>query len=153
MSVSIIDGTLETITAKPRGRMVRLRDVTFLKADGTKESLPGLTIAAPLVAEALRPGTRGRFYLFKALDHKGIHAARPTGGRSILAFPRTNETLMAILCVINLVWVAATVVIREGVPLLGVALMVFTAVLFLLYRATRMEAERQVAADNPAASQ
>ena len=151
MSVSILDGTLESVAATKRGRIVRLKDVTLRKTDGSEESLPGLTVATPKVAEALKPGLEGRFYLFKALDHKGIHAVRPKGGATVMAFPRTNETLMAILFVINVVWVAATVALRDGVPLLGVGLMVFTAVLFFLYRATRIEAEAQVAADNPGA--
>jgi hypothetical protein len=54
---------------------------------------------------------------------------------------------MMILFLVNVVWVTLMVVVREGLPLLGVALIVFSAVLYLLYRGTRVQAEAQVNAD------
>ncbi|BCW87438.1 hypothetical protein sos41_05670 [Alphaproteobacteria bacterium SO-S41] len=149
MSVSTIDGTLEAATMKRKASKVwRLTDLTFRAADGTETVLKS-AVATPEVGAALQPGTTGRFYLYNAVDHKGIHGVRPTGGALVTGFMRVNERLMALLFAINLVWVGVMIGMREGVPLLGVGLIVFSGVLFFVYRATRVEAEAQVAADNP----
>lgn len=151
MSVSMIDGTLEAVTVKRKASKVwRLTGLKFRNADGSETDLAS-AVATPRVGAALVPGTTGRFYLYSAVDHKGIHGVRPAGGALVTDFMRTNETVMAVVFFVNLVWVGVTVVLRDGIPLLGAGLMVFAGVFYFVYRATRVEAEAQVAADNPAA--
>jgi hypothetical protein len=148
MTVSTIDGTLESVNVKRKyAKLWRLSDLVFRKADGSQDVLDGQTIVTPEIGAALQPGVAGRFYIYKALDHKGIHAVRSPDGAVLMQFPKTNETLMMILFLVNVVWVTLMVVVREGLPLLGVALIVFSAVLYLLYRGTRVQAEAQVNAD------
>ena len=45
------------------------------------------------VADALKPGTRGRFYLYTAIDHRGIHGVRTADGREIYGFGKQNEII------------------------------------------------------------
>lgn len=147
MSVSAIEGTLEAVTVKRRASKVwRLGDIKIRRADGGETAL-GMAVATPEVAAALQPGVRGRFYLYKAIDHQGIHGVRPEGGALVAQFPRTNETLMAVLFVINLVVVAAMLALDDRLPLLALLLLPFTGTLFFVYRKTRLEAEAQLAAD------
>ena len=147
MSVSAVDGTLETVTVKRKASKVwRLADLRIRQRDGSETVLPS-AIATPDVGAALQPGTRGRFYLYKAIDHSGVHAVRPEGGALLANFPRTNETLMAVLFAINMVVVLAMLAIRDGVMWLPIALIPFTAVGWFFYRKTRLEAEAQLAAE------
>ncbi len=151
MAVSTIDGTLEAVTVKRKASKVwRLSGLVFRKADGSTTELAS-AVATPQVGAALLPGTTGRFYLYSAIDHKGIHGIRPSGGALVRGFMRTNETLMIALFFLNLAWVGLTIALRDGIPLLGAGLMIFSGVFYFVYRATRLEAEGQVAADNPAA--
>lgn len=147
MSVLAVDGTLEAVTIKRRASKAwRLADVRIRQADGT-ETVMKSAVAAPEVGAVLEPGMRGRFYLYKAIDHSGIHAVRPDGGTVVAKFPKVNETLMAVLFVINLVVLVGLLLLRDGLPLLALILLPFTGVLFFLYRATRVEAEQQLARD------
>lgn len=148
MSVSAIDGTLESVTVKRKtGKIWRIGDLSIRKADGANETIVGVAVVTPEVGAALQPGTTGRFYLYKAIDHKGIHAIRPASGPLVAKFPSTNETLMAILFVINVIVVIGLSAVAERPSWLAIALIPFTGTLFFLYRATRVEAEKQVAAD------
>lgn len=148
MSVSTIDGTLESVTVKRKtGKLWRIGDLSFRKAEGGTERIDGLAIVTPEVGAALQPGVTGRFYLYKAIDHQGIHAVRPASGPLVAKFPSTNETLMAILFVINIIVVIGLTAVAERPSWLAIALIPFTGTLFFVYRATRLEAEKQVAAD------
>ena len=42
-------------------------------------------------APCSQPGTSGRFYLYTAIDHRGIHGVRDDEGRSAFAFPRSTK--------------------------------------------------------------
>lgn len=148
MAVSSVDGTLEAVTVKRKAAgLWRLADIRIRRPDGTEEVLPGSTVTTPLVGAALEPGTVGRFYLYKSIDHRGIHAVRTAGGKLIAQFPTTNERLMAVLFVLNLVVLAALYAVSRQVSLLALILLPFTGTLFFVYRATRQAAEAQVKAD------
>ena len=44
------------------------------------------------VADLLKPGTRGRFYLYTAIDHRGVHGVRTDDGRRGLRLrPRSTN--------------------------------------------------------------
>lgn len=147
MPVSTIDGTLESATVKRKAsRIWRLTDVTFRKADGSLEALPGAVLTTPYIGEMLKPGLSGRFYTFRSIDHGGIHAVRPAGGGVTAQFPGFNEKLMAILVFVNIAVVALVYAVDQRPFWLSVALIPFSAVLWFLYREPRMEAEAQVAA-------
>lgn len=150
MAVSFIDGTLETITVKRKAsRVWRLHDLSFRTDAGVAARLEGMCVATPEVGAALQPGVRGRFYIYKTVDHRGIHAIRSPDGAVLMKFPRANETLMSVLFVINLIVAAAMYAIDGRPNWLTLALIPFTGVLWVLYRATRKEAEAQVIADRP----
>lgn len=147
MSVSIIDGTLESVTIKRKAsRIWRLADVVFRRADGALETMTGTVVVTPAMGELLRPGLTGRFYTFKSIDHGGIHAVKPSGGATTMRFPATNETMMAILVGVNIVVAALTYAIDQQPFWLPIALIPFTGILWFFYRRVRVEAEAQVAA-------
>lgn len=147
MSVRAVDGTLEAVTVKRRASKAwRLADMRIRRADGGDDT-PKVVVATPKVGAELTPGASGRFYLYKAVDHWGIHAVRLADGRLVAEFPRTNETLMAVLFVLNLVMLGAMLALEVGLFWLTIALIPFTAVLWFLYRQTRLEAEAQLAAE------
>lgn len=148
MAVSVIDGTLESVTVKRKAsRVWRLHDLVFRTAAGGETRLDGMTVVTPDIGVALQPGVNGRFYVYRAIDHKGIHAVRSPDGSVLMKFPRSNETLMAVLFFINIAAAAAMFAIDGSPNWLTVALIPFTSVLWFLYRAARREAEAQVIAD------
>ena len=148
MAVSIIDGTLESVTVKRKAsRVWRLHDLTFRNDQGVETRLDGMCVVTPQIGAALQPGVSGRFYVFRAIDNKGIHAIRSPEGSVLMKFPRSNEQLMGVLFVINLVVAAAMFAIDGRLSWLTIALIPFTSILWFLYRSTRKEAEAQVIAD------
>jgi hypothetical protein len=148
MSVSMIDGTLEAVNVKAKaGKLWRLDRLVFRKGDGSEEVLTGLTVVTPEVGSLLQPGISGRFYLYKSIDHRGLHAVRSSNGTVLMQFPSTNENLMAILFGINVLVVAAMMALDGQPSWLATALVPFTGVLYVLYRGTRVQAEAQVKAD------
>lgn len=148
MSVSTIDGTLESVTVKRRASKIwQLKDMSFRKADGGVEAIAGSVVVTPEIGAALQPGVSGRFYFYKGVDQKGIHAIRPTGGSLLAKFPSTNETLMAVIFVINLIVCGGMIALEGRAYWLSIALIPFTGVFYFVYRASRIEAEKQLAAE------
>lgn len=151
MPVRTIDGTLEAVTVKRKtSKLWRLADVRIRKTDGTVETLPKTLIATPNVAAKLTEGASGRFYVFKAPDHSGIHGVRLADGSLVSGFPRVNETLMLVLLPINILVLMLVFTVNAGIALLPALLIPFSAVMWYLYRQTRLEAEAQLAADGRA---
>jgi len=150
MTVSTIDGTLESVSVKRKAsKLWRMENLSFRKADGSEEPFPGIMVVTPEVGAQLQPGAAGRFYLYKSIDHRGLHAVRLADSTVLMKFPATNENLMAVLFVINLAVLIGLMVVEGRPYLLTIALVPFTGVLYFLYRRTRVQAEAQVAADNP----
>lgn len=147
MSVSIIDGTLEAANLKRRARSASVYDsIQFRRPDGREERL-GKTIVANPVADALKPGTRGRFYIYSAIDHRGMHGLRTADGVAIHEFPGSSERLMLIVLIINLVLLVGRFALEGKVWFLPLALVVLTGIVYPLYRKTRIESLRQFDAD------
>ena len=72
MAVSTIDGTLEEAVVKRAfARVIAYERLRFRLADG-REQMVTKIVAERGLAERLQPGTRGRFYLFKVIDHQGF---------------------------------------------------------------------------------
>ena len=69
MGVSTIDCTLEEVHLKTARRNVRVyKQLKFRLTDGRERTVVKAIVDAE-VAEALLPGTSGRFYLFQQIDH------------------------------------------------------------------------------------
>lgn len=148
MSVSTIDGTLEAANLKRRGKSASLFDSVVIRtADGQEKRL-GKTIVANAVADAMQPGTRGRFYPYSAIDHKGMHGLRTVDGVAIHEFPGSSERLMLIVLIINVVLLIGRFALEGKVWLLPLGLVVLAGIVYPLYRKTRIESRRQFDADS-----
>lgn len=147
MGVSAIDGTIEAMVLKRARRNVRIYDpIVFRLADGTARTWTRAVVDAG-VAEHLLPGTRGRFYLFTAIDHRGIHGVRDAAGREAYGFARVNETAMLGVTAFCFLWVALTLYFAGDAPIIGTLILILGLPAWFLYRKTRLEAEAQFAAD------
>jgi hypothetical protein len=97
MAVSYIDGTLEQAELKRAPLNLRIyKQLTFRLRDGRERTILKAIVDAK-VAALLEPGVSGRFYLFTAPDHRGVHGIRDDQGRAVFAFPRNNERAMLIV--------------------------------------------------------
>ena len=143
MGTKVIDGTLEAVWLKRRRSGVAVYDkLQFRLADGRAVTV-GKSIVGPAVADRLVPGTSGRFYLYEAIDHKGLHGIRDAAGAAVYAFPTVNETAMAVVALLNILWLGASAVLADKVPLLPLFVTALAVPGYILYRATRMAARRQ----------
>ena len=146
MGVSIIDGTIEErVLKRVRSNLRIFERISFRLADGSTKSIAKAIVDAEL-EDLLLPGTSGRFYLFTQIDHRGIHGVRTSDGRSRFKFPKNNEKMMLVALGIGLVLIALSVAMG-GVSLWGVLLILLGIPGYFLYRATRLAAEHQFAAD------
>jgi hypothetical protein len=159
MATSIIDGTIEEAVLKNRKRLgSRFDKVVFRLDDGGTKTWTRAVVMNN-VAELLRPGTRGRFYLFTAIDHRGIHGVRTAGGREEFGVTRVNELAGLWISILNALVLVLYVAVLDRYSWtfwLALVLMVLGVPMYLAYRHTRLEAERHFAADagyRPAAMQ
>lgn len=152
MGTSIIDGTVEEATLKrARSGVAVFSNLRFQSTDGASRTIKN-AVTTQAVADELKPGIRGRFYLFTSFDIKGVHGVRRADGRAIYGFPGNNRKIFLILGLINLAWVAFRLfVIQDGVPLLGVALLILAIVGYVLMGKGAREAQAQFDADASAA--
>ncbi len=147
MSTSTIDGTVEEVVpGRRRGTNAVLKSVRFQLDDGSSRTVTKAVVKTD-IADELVPGARGRFYLFKAFDISGIHGVRTPGGRSVYAFPANNQKLFLVIGIINLFWIVFTVVVRDAVPMLGVALLILAAVGWYFMGKGQTEARQQFDGD------
>jgi len=147
MGTKTIDGTLEAVWLKRRRANIAIYDrLQFRLADGRGVTV-GKSVVGPAVADRLVPGTSGRFYLFTAIDHKGLHGVREAGGGAAFAFPTVNETAMGIVALLNIAWLTASILLADKIPLLPLFLTLLSVPGYFLYRATRTEARRQFEGD------
>src|SRR5688572_5101937 len=147
MPVSTIDGTLEAAALKRRVRNISVYDsITFRRNDGTEHRL-GKSVVPNEVADALKPGTKGRFYLYSSIDHKGVHGVRSADGTAAYGYAQNNERLMLIVLVLNALWLIGGILLDGQVRLFPLALVVLAVVVYPLYRKTRIESRRQFDAD------
>jgi hypothetical protein len=148
MSVSIVDGTIEEAVPGRSALSVRFfKRIVFRLADGGTK-----TVLKPVVhsrlAEHLQPGTSGRFYLYAAIDHRGVHGLRDDKGQALMHFPRNNEIATLIAALLMGLWVGGALVSVGGIPILPGLVVLLSVPAYFLYRNTRIEAERQFASDN-----
>ena len=147
MSTSIIDGTVEQAeTGRSRGGITIFKSIRFALDDGSSRTVTKAVVKQE-VADELVPGAKARFYLFKAFDISGIHGVRTPDGRSVYAFPGNNQKLFLVLGILNLFWVVFTIVVKGGVPMLGVALLILAAVGWYFMGQGQAEAKKQFDGD------
>ena len=94
---------------------------------------------APDVAAALQPGTEGRFYGYKAIDHRGLFAMRTRDGRSAFKIPSGNERIMLMAAVVGAVGFVVLLLLGKGIGLLALAMAVLGGIGYFKYRSTRIE--------------
>lgn len=148
MGVSTIDGTLEEAVLKRVRRNIRIFErLTFRLRDGTTKSVAKAVVDAP-VADRLVPGTSGRFYLYTAVDHRGVHGVRADDGQSVFGYPKNNEKIMLVMIPLLTVWILIGIAMIQDAPLLPTILLLLSIPFYFLYRSTRLQAQRQYEADS-----
>jgi hypothetical protein len=148
MGVSIVDGTIEEAVLARSVRNIRIyRPIRFRRRDGGSQTLRKAVVRAEL-EPFLRPGVGGRFYLYSAVDQRGVHGVRDESGRAVFAFARNNEIAMLVLALVNLTWMVVGAALMEGVPLVGALLFLMAGGSFLYLYAVRLEAKRQFEQDS-----
>lgn len=145
MSVSVVDGTVIEAVKTRTKPFARYRMLTIARRDGGIERIKG-PVAASAIGERLVPGAEGRFYLFKAIDHGGVHGIRLGDGTEIYAYPGNNIRLFVLAIVIAIAWIAISVM-NDKLPLLAVGMIVLGAVGVVLTSKSKNETRRQFESD------
>jgi hypothetical protein len=147
MGVSTIDGTLEEVHFKTARSNLRIyKALKFRLADGSEQNV-GKSVVDAEVAALLLPGTSGRFYLFKQIDHGGIHGVRTSDGSAAHKFPKNNELAMVAVGTIGLFLILLNLSM-DRLSIWGVLCVLLGFPGYFLYRGTRLSANEQFAADN-----
>ena len=147
MSIDVIDGTIEAVTLqRVDGKSVLYKSITIRMGDGS-ERLLAKVAAAPAVAEMLQPGVAGRFYGYRAIDHRGLFGARTVDGRSNFVVPSGNERIMLMMALVGPAAFLITLFTRSAIMVLALLLSILGAVGFVRYRKTRIEAKALYDAD------
>lgn len=148
MATSIIDGTIEEVVVKRRRKMGTVFTRILFKLDDGTTKTWGKSVVWNNVADQLKPGLRGRFYLYAAIDHRGVHGFRSDDGREAYGFGKQNEIISLIIFVMMGLLVLLSVAATGDAPLLAVILLVLSVPMYILYRGTRVQAERQFQVDS-----
>ena len=148
MKIETIDGTVVSAAVqRATGKVTVYSEIVFRLADGAEHRMDKVAVA-PGVAEALEPGSRGRFYAYKAFDHKGIIAARTQGGHAAFAMPSGNERIMLMAAIVGSAYFVVMLVTRGGLSLLAFALAVLGGFAYHSYRKLRIESRARYDADS-----
>ena len=97
MAQSTIDGTVEEAVLRRRRSQGSFYDsIKFRLDDGSTKTWTKAHVMNN-VGDLLTPGTRGRFYLFTAIDHRGVSGIRTDDGREAFGVARLNEQVADIV--------------------------------------------------------
>jgi hypothetical protein len=147
MATSIIDGTIEEVEVKRRRKLGTVfKRILFRLDDGTTKTW-AKAVVWNNVADQLKPGFRGRFYLYTAMDHRGLHGFRTADGREAYGFGKQNEIISLVIFVMMALLVAISFSAMGDAPLFAVILLVLSVPMYILYRGTRVQAEKQFQGD------
>ena len=147
MAIEVIDGTIGTATVKRSNAKVVMYEVITVRTTAGSERRLEKVAVAPDVAASLQPGTEGRFYGYKAIDHRGLFGFRTRDGRSAFANPSGNERIMLMAAIIGLTGFAILLVAGKGLGLLALAAGVLGTVGYFKYRSDRIEARARFDSD------
>jgi hypothetical protein len=147
MGTSIIDGTIGDAQLKrARAGIAIFSSIRFKLDDGSPRTITKAVLKQS-VADEIKPGSRGRFYLFSAFDISGIHGVRLADGRSAYGFPGNNKRVFLIVTIVNILWVFARIAIDGKITFLGVGLAILGTVGFIFMRKGEREAQQQYDSD------
>ena len=150
MGFEVIDGTIETATARRSGGQTARYDLITIRTADSTERLENVAVA-PAVAEALKPGTHGRFYGYKAFDHRGLYGLRTGDGRSAFVVPTGNERVMLVAAIVGFASFLVLLLLGNRLGLLALVLGVLGTLGYVSYRRTRLEARARYDADSGSA--
>lgn len=148
MGIEVIDGTIGTATVKRSNARVVLYDSITLRTTAGSERRLEKVAVAPDVAAALQPGTEGRFYGYKAIDHRGLYGMRTRDGRSAFAVPSGNEKIMLVMAIVGLIVLVGSLLLGKGIGLLALIVTVLGGVGYSKYRSDRIQAQARFDADS-----
>ncbi|HYI41420.1 MAG TPA: hypothetical protein VE053_13990 [Allosphingosinicella sp.] len=147
MGVEVIDGIVEAAVVKrSAAKTILYESITIRTTAGAERRLEKVAVA-PDVAAALQPGTEGRFYGYKAIDHRGLFALRTRDGRSAFAIPTGNERIMLMAAIFSAVGFVVFLLAGKGIGLLALVTAVLTTIGYFKYRSTRIEGRARYDAD------
>lgn len=132
-----IDGTL--VQATPRGGLfgqAAYDGVTVRRADGREVRLGRVSVPAEL-AEAMVPGTEGRFFFHDIAGTKGMHGFKSAAGPVRGAFPRLIEDAFGALTMINLLMLATLLTLDGELRLLPAMMAALGATIWVIFAASR----------------
>ncbi|HEX8224542.1 MAG TPA: hypothetical protein VF605_12060 [Allosphingosinicella sp.] len=148
MGLEVIDGTVEAAALKRATAKVAMYDnIVIRTAEGSERRLEKVAVS-PSVSGMLEPGTLGRFYGYKALDHRGLFGVRTRDGRSGFAIPTGNEKIMLLMAFAGLGGFCLMVLLANKMGLLSLILGVLGVVGYFRYRRTRLEARARYDGDS-----
>lgn len=144
----MIDGIVEeAVLKRARGGLAVFDSIRFRLDDGSSRTIKK-AVVKQVVADALTPGSRGRFYLYSAFDLKGVHGVRRSDGTAIYGFPSNNAKVFLILGIVNLAWIALRLSTDGKIPMLGIALLILALVGYVLMNKGHREAKQQFEGDS-----
>jgi hypothetical protein len=147
MGVSVVDGVLEAAEgARRRGANTIYKQLRF-RADGGGSRTLKNAVVRNTIADRLTTGAHARYYLFTALDIRGVHGLRTDDGAALCDFPGTNAKIFAAVGLINLALLIGFLAIEGGVRLLPLGLVILGAVGYYFTAKAGREARAQFAAD------
>jgi hypothetical protein len=148
MAVEVIDGTIESTVLKRSNAKTALYDhITIRTTEGSERRLEKVAVA-PEVATALKPGTDGRFYGYKAIDHRGLFGMRTRDGRSAFAVPTGNEQIMMMMTFAGLGAFIVMLVLGKAAAFLPLVFGALGAFACYRYRSARIEGRARFDADS-----
>lgn len=146
MATSTIDGTVEEAVLKRRRNQISVYDsIKFRLDDGSTKTWTKAQVMND-VATLLAPGTRGRFYLFTGVDHRGISGVRTDDGREAFGAVKLLEQAwlwsLGIAVVLLVLYLA-----MSKISFLAVILIVLSMPMYFVTRQNRLDSEKAFAAD------
>ncbi len=147
MATSTIDGTIEEVVLRRRRSLGSIYDrIKFRLDDGSTRTWAKAHVMNN-IGDLLVPGTRGRFYLFTAIDHRGVSGIRTDDGREAFGVARLNEQVGMWLVIVNILLTILYITVLDGISILALILIVLGVPMFFLYRQNRLDAEKAFRAD------
>lgn len=148
MAQSIIDGTVEEAVLRRRRSQGSFYDSVKFRLDDGSTKTWTKTHVMNNVGDLLVPGTRGRFYLFTAIDHRGISGVRTDDGREVFGVAKLNEKAGIWIAISMTLLTIFYVTVLQKISILSLVLAILGLPMFFLYRQNRLDAEKAFQADS-----
>ena len=147
MATSTLDGTIEEVVIKRRRSQGSFYErIKFRLDDGSTKTWAKAHVMNN-VGDLLIPGTRGRFYLFTAIDHRGVSGVRTDDGKEAFGIAKVNEYAGIGIVIAMLFLTVLNIAMFDRVSIIALVLIVLGVPMFFLYRQNRLDAEKAFNAD------